>query len=237
MGAPKALCCGLLFKRPSEISTWAQLWPPLLFASEFLPLLLCFLRVSKAKGRSRPAATMRPSRLVPPQALQAPACWSICGGARRRWRTWASSSPARSCSKGPGEPPPPQSATHCCTIRKRFALPAWLRGREQEGQARAAALAPCARSAPPKPPVMQVGHRLGGPLHGQRPGPVLGSGRQERQRRLLMSSGAARQRNGWRQAERPCARVWFLAKLLLCAVIHMHCSDPHALTSSHVKQK
>lgn len=150
------------------------------------------------------AASMRSSRVVPPQALRAPACWSIFGGARRRWRTWASSSPARSCSKGRGEPPPPQSATHCCTSHKRCALPAWLRGREQEGQARAAALSPCARSAPPVPPVMQVGHRLGGPLHGQRPGPVLGSGRQERQRRLLISSGAARQRNGWRQAMRSC---------------------------------
>ena len=41
-----------------------------------------------------------------PQPLPAPACWSGCGAARRRWPTWASSSPAPPSPLPPGKPLP-----------------------------------------------------------------------------------------------------------------------------------
>ena len=67
----------------------------------------------------------RPSAALPPQASQAPACWSTCGAGRRRWPTWGSSSLAHPSPLPPGEHPPKTRQSNLELFGPRCMLPPW----------------------------------------------------------------------------------------------------------------
>jgi hypothetical protein len=81
-------------------------WAAPLTGSWTLPLLLlalpgCLSQTLLPCRCHAQAIAVPPSSA--PQASPAPACWSGCGAARRRWPTWDSSSPARPSPWPPGE--------------------------------------------------------------------------------------------------------------------------------------